>query len=135
MAKRFKYYDIKHLLKDYPNAHYYVVFGERSNGKTYSALSYALERYVKNGEQFAYVRRFGEDIRKKNLSNLQMSAAAYRKEFCKSLYQTEKHCFKPLHYLSSFPFLNTPITATISMTMPAIITIGAATMRRKSNMA
>ena len=70
MAKRFKYYDIKRLLKDYPNAHYYVVFGERSNGKTYSALSYALERYVKNGEQFAYVRRFGEDIRKKNLSNL-----------------------------------------------------------------
>lgn len=70
MAKRFKFYDIKHLLKDYPNAHYYVVFGERSNGKTYSSLSYALERYVKNGEQFAYVRRFGEDIRKKNLSNL-----------------------------------------------------------------
>lgn len=70
MAKRFRYYDIRHLLKDYPNAHYYVVFGERSNGKTYSALSYALERYVKNGEQFAYVRRFGEDIRKKNLSNL-----------------------------------------------------------------
>lgn len=70
MAKRFKYYDIKHLLKDYPDAYYYVVFGERSNGKTYSALSYALERYVKTGEQFAYVRRFGEDIRKKNLSNL-----------------------------------------------------------------
>lgn len=70
MAKRFKYYDIHHLLKDYPNAHYYVVFGERSNGKTYSALSYAVERYIKSGEQFAYVRRFGEDIRKKNLINL-----------------------------------------------------------------
>lgn len=70
MAKKYKYYDIKHLFKDYPNAHYYVVFGERSNGKTYSALSYAVERYVKSGEQFAYVRRYGEDIRKKNLSNL-----------------------------------------------------------------
>lgn len=71
MAKKsFKYYDIKHLFKDYPDAHYYVVFGERSNGKTYSALSYALERYAKHGEQFAYVRRFGEDIRKKNLTEL-----------------------------------------------------------------
>lgn len=68
--KRFEFYDIRHLLKDYPNAYYYVVFGERSNGKTYSALDYALERYKKSGEQFAYVRRWGEDIRKKNLANL-----------------------------------------------------------------
>ena len=70
MARKFEFYDIRHLLKDYPQAYYYVVFGERSNGKTYSALDYALERYKKNGEQFAYVRRWGEDIRKKNLVNL-----------------------------------------------------------------
>lgn len=68
--KKFDFYDIRRLLKDYPNAYYYVVFGERSNGKTYSALSYAMERYVKTGEQFAYIRRYGEDIRKKNLTNL-----------------------------------------------------------------
>lgn len=65
-----KYYDITHLLKECPDAHYYIAFGERSNGKTYSALNYALERYFKYGEQFAYVRRFGEDIKKKNLSTL-----------------------------------------------------------------
>lgn len=70
MAKKFEFYNIRRILKDYPQAYYYVVFGERSNGKTYSALDYALERYKKNGEQFAYVRRWGEDIRKKNLSNL-----------------------------------------------------------------
>ena len=68
--KRFEFYDIKRLIKEYPNAYYYVVFGERSNGKTYSALNYCLERYAKSGEQFAYVRRYGEDIRPKNLSNL-----------------------------------------------------------------
>ena len=68
--KKYEFYDIRHLLKDYPQAYYYVVFGERSNGKTYSALDYAIERYKKNGEQFAYVRRWGEDIRKKNLSEL-----------------------------------------------------------------
>lgn len=70
MAKKYKYYDASHLLKDYPNAHYYVIFGERSNGKTYSALSYALDRYIKAGEQFAYIRRYNEDIKPKNLSNL-----------------------------------------------------------------
>lgn len=65
-----KYYDISHLLKDYPGAYYYMVFGERSNGKTYSAINYALERYFKHGEQFAYIRRFGEDIKRKNLQTL-----------------------------------------------------------------
>jgi len=68
--KKPKYYDISHMLKDYPDSHYYVVFGERSNGKTYSALDYAIVNYFKHGEQFAYIRRFGEDIKKKNLSTL-----------------------------------------------------------------
>lgn len=68
--RKSKYYDISHLLKDYPDAYYYVAFGERSNGKTYSALNYALERYFKHGEQFAYIRRFGEDVKRKNLQTL-----------------------------------------------------------------
>lgn len=68
--RKTKYYDISHLLKDYPNAYYYMAFGERSNGKTYSALNYALERYFKYGEQFAYIRRFGEDVKRKNLQTL-----------------------------------------------------------------
>lgn len=65
-----RYYNIHKLLDDYPNAHYYMIIGERSNGKTYSALEYALERYFQYGEEFAYVRRWGEDIRRKNLSQL-----------------------------------------------------------------
>lgn len=70
MAKKFDYYDIRNLFKSYPDAQYYVVFGERSNGKTYSALDYVLERYAKHGEQFAYLRRYGEDVRKKHMSTL-----------------------------------------------------------------
>ena len=70
MPKKFKFYDARHLIKEYPEAYYYMIIGERSNGKTYSALDYCLERYFKDGEQFAYIRRFGEDIRKKQLSNL-----------------------------------------------------------------
>ena len=70
MARKFDYYEIRRIIKDYPNAKYYMIYGERSNGKTYSALEYALERYARNGEQFAYLRRWGEDIRPKTLSTL-----------------------------------------------------------------
>lgn len=65
-----KYYNIAHLLKKYPGAKYYIAIGERTNGKTYSALDYALDNYFKKGEQFAYIRRFGEDIKRRNMINL-----------------------------------------------------------------
>ena len=70
MPSKFKFYDVHKLLKAYPDCYYYVIFGERSNGKTYSSLLYALEQYVSTGNQFAYLRRYAEDIRPKNLSNL-----------------------------------------------------------------
>lgn len=41
---------------------YNVIFGERSNGKTYALLKKGLQNYVKGGFQFAYVRRWKEDI-------------------------------------------------------------------------
>lgn len=66
----FKFYDISHLVREYPDAYYYLVIGERSNGKTFSALTMALRNYFEKGEHFAYIRRFGEDIRKKQLTNL-----------------------------------------------------------------
>lgn len=65
-----KYYNIRTLIKDYSDAYYYVVIGERSNGKTYSALDMAIENYFTKGEQFVYLRRFGEDVRRKTLSIL-----------------------------------------------------------------
>ena len=70
MGRKFDFYDIRRTIKSYPDAKYYMIYGERSNGKTYSALDYALERFAKAGEQFAYVRRWGEDIRPKNLGTL-----------------------------------------------------------------
>lgn len=69
-VEKFKYYDITKVIHKYPQAYYYVIYGERSNGKTYSALNYALKNYFEKGEQFAYLRRFAEDIRKKQLTNL-----------------------------------------------------------------
>ncbi|MBO7696329.1 MAG: phage DNA encapsidation protein [Methanobrevibacter sp.] len=58
-----KYYDVKTLINRVPDAHYYIVIGERSNGKTYSILNHCLEDYFKYGHEFVYIRRFDEDIK------------------------------------------------------------------------
>ena len=59
--KKPKFYSLDRILKT--NAIYYVIFGERSNGKTYAVLTHALEQYFKTKTTFAYVRRWQEDIR------------------------------------------------------------------------
>lgn len=47
---------------DKKNATYNIIFGERSNGKTYALLRKGLIEYAKNKTQLAYVRRWKEDI-------------------------------------------------------------------------
>lgn len=54
------YYNLDPILKK--KAVYNVIFGERSNGKTYATLKHGLEQYFKDGSQIAYIRRWKEDI-------------------------------------------------------------------------
>lgn len=63
-----KYYSLKKILKK--ECVYNIVFGERSNGKTFATLSYALQQYFNHGKQFVYIRRWSEDIKPKRMSNL-----------------------------------------------------------------
>lgn len=49
------------LLSQY-DARYYMIFGERSNGKTYGALFESLLDYFDHGRPFAVVRRYHEDL-------------------------------------------------------------------------
>lgn len=55
-----KYYSLKNIMS--LNALYNVIIGERSNGKTFACLKYAVERYIKYGEQAALIRRWREDF-------------------------------------------------------------------------
>lgn len=55
-----RYYSLKNILSK--NAQYNMVFGERSNGKTYAVLRYGLEQYCRNGSQLAIVRRWRDDF-------------------------------------------------------------------------
>ena len=63
-----KYYSLNKINKK--SATYNVIFGERSNGKTYACLQQALENYFATGEQFAYIRRWSNDVAPRRLSNL-----------------------------------------------------------------
>ena len=58
-----KYYSLKNILSK--GCFYNVIFGQRSNGKTYSVLKYALEQYYKTGGQLAIIRRWQDDFRGK----------------------------------------------------------------------
>ena len=35
-----KYYSFKRLMEQYPDCQYYIIYGERSNGKSYSILEH-----------------------------------------------------------------------------------------------
>lgn len=63
MAK--KYYSLDRIL-EYP-ASWYVIFGQKSNGKTYAIIRYALEQYIKTGLPFVYLRRFKEELSEFNI--------------------------------------------------------------------
>lgn len=63
-----KYYSLNKINKK--NATYNVIFGERSNGKTYATLKQALENYFNDGSQFAYIRRWSVDVQPKRMHNL-----------------------------------------------------------------
>ena len=68
MLGKNKYYSLNNILKK--NAQYNIIFGQRSNGKTYAVKKYGLEKYIKNGEQMAYVRRQDVDLGKSKCDNL-----------------------------------------------------------------
>ncbi len=63
-----KFYSLCNILEKH--ADYNIIFGERSNGKTYAVLAYGIERYLQTGEQMCYIRRWREDLRGKRAENL-----------------------------------------------------------------
>lgn len=63
-----KYYSLNKILKN--KSQYNVIFGERSNGKTYACLKYALDKFFKNGDEFVYLRRWTDDVKAKRMQTL-----------------------------------------------------------------
>lgn len=62
-AEHSEYYTLSEIKKY--KAQYNVIFGKRSNGKTYSVLKEIVENYISYGKQGAYIRRYREDFKGK----------------------------------------------------------------------
>ena len=58
-----KFYSLQAI--DKKNALYSVIFGERSNGKTYAVLKKTIENWFRNNKQSAIVRRWQDDFKSK----------------------------------------------------------------------
>ena len=54
------FYSANEILK--LRAQYNLIYGERSNGKSYAVKKHCLERFAENGDQFVYIRRYERDL-------------------------------------------------------------------------
>lgn len=61
---RIKYYNLNKIKRK--GAQYNVIYGKRSNGKTYAALEEGLKQYHEHGYEMAYIRRWDDDLRGRN---------------------------------------------------------------------
>lgn len=63
-----KWYSLDNILKH--DVQYYMIFGERSNGKSYAVDKYIIDKFFNEGKQFAFVKRYEEDIKSKYMSEV-----------------------------------------------------------------
>jgi len=56
-----RYYNVNKILKK--DSVYNMIFGERSNGKTYALLKLAIENKIKHNAEFVYLRRWRDDVK------------------------------------------------------------------------
>lgn len=59
--KEIQWYSLDEILKY--DAQYYIIYGERSNGKSYAVDEYIIDKFFKDGSQFGFIKRFSEDIK------------------------------------------------------------------------
>lgn len=98
-----KFYSLENILKK--NADYNIIFGERSNGKTYAALEYGVKQFVESEyqNQTAIVRRWKEDIKGRRAETLYKALEANGRiaELTNGEY-TEVYYFNGKYYLSNY---------------------------------
>lgn len=61
-----KFYDLTNLLSC--DCHWMILYGMRSNGKSYAVKEHVIKRAHKEGKQFIYLRRWSEDIKEKDVA-------------------------------------------------------------------
>ena len=54
------YWDLKRTLTH--NTLINIIVGNRGGGKTFGFKEYAIDNFIKKGEQFGYIRRYKDDL-------------------------------------------------------------------------
>lgn len=65
--KKQKFYDLNPLLET--NCNWLILYGMRSNGKSYAVKSYVIRRAYEIGEGFIYLRRWAEDVKEREVAS------------------------------------------------------------------
>lgn len=65
-----RYFEVIPIQKKYPKARYYYILGGRGTGKTYPVIQKCIEDYFDGKGVFAYVRRYKEAIKSKNITDI-----------------------------------------------------------------
>ncbi|MBO7131776.1 phage DNA encapsidation protein [Candidatus Saccharibacteria bacterium] len=76
--KKSIYYSLRKILGT--NADFFLIVGQRGNGKTYSCLKFALDEYKRTKKRFCYLRRWAEDIKAFRMEQLFAPFVDYIKE-------------------------------------------------------
>ena len=84
-----QYYSFDEI--DRTGANWRIVFGERSNGKSYGSKMKMIQNFLKNGKQFAYIRRNVEEIKPKRVGVYfdDMLSDGYLEQTCRKHYGKE----------------------------------------------
>lgn len=103
MPKKEKFYSLNKILEK--NADYNLIYGERSNGKTWAMNEYALKKFIDSGfvEETAYIRRWREDVKQAEMRTLfdGLTAKGVISKLTKGMYDCVVYKQK-LFYLARF---------------------------------
>lgn len=72
------YYDVNEILEFY--AQYYIIFGQRGNGKSYSVVKNCIDDFFENGNEFVICKRYEEDMKAKLVSTMLDDHVEYIRE-------------------------------------------------------
>lgn len=105
--KKFDFYSLDEIKKQ--NCSYNVIFGERSNGKTYAVLKEIIEQYYNNGVKTAYIRRYDEYITgskaKQVFSNLTSKKIKVKSEYISEVQRITNMEYDSVVYFSGAWYL------------------------------
>lgn len=73
-----KWFSLEDILKI--DAQYYMIFGERSNGKSYAVCKYMIDKFYQNKEEFVIMKRYAEDLKTNVCSTMLEPLSDYIKD-------------------------------------------------------